>query len=275
MISTNFSSDIAKTLHELGAHDILQMEQYMDFVRCRYFRKTLICRSSIPLNRSINSRVVGELNLASNAAPESAEAPLDPSQRVTYQTSGGGSLTCRSPLTKLALRALQQAWPMPVAFENLLAECRSDAAREGFPTDDATASESLSGDMLTALGAGVVEWRVTPVSYTTTIGERPATTAWARLQSAQGYKAVNLRGELITLDEIHRQTLKHLDGNRSVAQVIDLLVAGLRSGDFVLHPENDKTVITEEEQMRRLLQSAIGKVLENLARQAFISAHLN
>jgi SAM-dependent methyltransferase len=42
MVSSNFSAEVAKTLQELGAHDIVQMEQYMDFVRCRYFRKTLV-----------------------------------------------------------------------------------------------------------------------------------------------------------------------------------------------------------------------------------------
>jgi hypothetical protein len=71
MISTNFSSDIAKTLNDLGAHDILQMEQYMDFVRCRYFRKTLICRNSIRLNRAIDASVVKDLLLASDATSES------------------------------------------------------------------------------------------------------------------------------------------------------------------------------------------------------------
>ena len=272
MISSNFSSDIAKTLNDLGAHDILQMEQYMDFVRCRYFRKTLICRNSIRLNRAIDSGVVTGLLLASDATPSANEVPLDPAQRVTYQGMGGGLLTCRSPLTKLAMRVLRREWPAPVAFASLLAECRSTAAQEGFPTEEAGAANALSGDMLTAIGAGIVEWRVSPVAYTTRIGEKPATSAWARLQASRGYKAANLRGEMITLDEIHRQTLRHLNGERSLAQLIDILVGAPKAGEFVLHPENDKSVITEEKAMRNLLESALGKVLENLARQSFLAA---
>ncbi len=162
MVATNFSADIAKTLNELGAHDILQMEQYMDYVRCRYFRKTLVCGSGIRLNRAIDSGIVAGLLLASDATPTSPEAPLDPAERVAYQGMGGGTLTCRSPLTKLAMRILRREWPAPVAFAALLAECRSTAAQEGFPTDEAQAAVALSGDMLTAMGAGIVEWRVTP-----------------------------------------------------------------------------------------------------------------
>lgn len=89
----------------------------------------------------------------------------------------------------------------------------------------------------------------------------------ARLQ-----RAANLRGEMITLDEIHRQTLRHLNGERSLAQLIDILVGAPKAGEFVLHPENDKSVITEEKAMRNLLESALGKVLENLARQSFLAA---
>jgi len=66
--------------------------------------------------------------------------------------------------------------------------------------------------------------------------------------------------------------LKHLDGTHSLADLTDVQVKALKAGEYVLHPENSKTVITEEAEMRKLLVSALGKVLENLARQAFLLA---
>ncbi|HEX7953834.1 MAG TPA: class I SAM-dependent methyltransferase [Burkholderiales bacterium] len=275
MISSNFSADVAKTLNALGAHDILQMEQYMDFVRCRYFRKTLICRSSIELKRAIDSSIVEGLLLASDATPSTPEPALDPAQRVTYDATGGGKITCRAPLTKLALQVLRRAWPMPMTFTELLAQSRAEATRRGHPVDEASAVAALSADLLTGIGAGVIEWRVSPVAFTTAIPDKPCTSAWARLQAGQGYKATNLRGEIITLDEIHRQTLRHLDGTRRQSDLTSLLVQAVQAGEFVLRPENEKTVVSDEAQMRQLLDSALGKVLENLARQAFIAARPN
>ncbi len=272
MLSTNFSSDVAKTLNDLGAHDILQMEQYMDFVRCRYFRKSLICRNGVQLNRAINSGIVEDLLLMSGAAPEDGELTLDPVRRVAFLAPGGGKLTCRAPLTKAALIVLKRAWPMPMAFRDLLAQSRAEAAQEGYPVEDAAAAEALSADLLTGIGAGVIEWRVTPVAYTTTVGDKPYASALARMQAMQGYRAANLRGEFITLDEIHRQTLKHLDGRRSLSDLTEILIQALKAGEFLLHAEKEKTVITDEAEMRKLLGSALGKVLENLARQAFLSA---
>jgi len=272
MVSSNFSPEVAKTLNELGAHDIIQMEQYMDFVRCRYFRKTLICHSGLRLNRTITHKVVSDLLLASDAAPAPADALIDPAQSVAFQTPAGNKITCRSPLTKSALRILQHEWPMPVPFAELLARSKSEAAGAGQPVDDATAGEFLAGEMLTGMAAGVVEWRLTPVPFATVVGSMPATSPLARLQATQGYKVTNLRGELVTLDEIHRQTLKQLDGTRDVAKLIDGLMTPLRQGDLVLHRDSDKSVVTDEVEMRRLLGPALEKVLANLARRALLAS---
>ena len=136
MVSSNFSGEVAKTLHELGAHDIIQMEQYMDFVRCRYFRKSLICRTGVQLNRTVTPAVVRDLLLSSDAAPVAAkkaspgEAPVD---TETFHTASGYSVNCRSPLTKAALRELHAKWPMPVAFKDLVAHCGGGREGRGVP----------------------------------------------------------------------------------------------------------------------------------------------
>ena len=269
MISTNFSAEVAKTLHELGAHDILQMEQYMDFVRCRYFRKSLICHGGVRLQRAISGDSVKNLLLASNAAP-TEEVVLDPEIRVAFETASGNRLTCKSPLTKLALQILQEEWPISVAFANLLARSKQEAISKGYPADESTAEDFLAGEILTAIGSGLVEWRVSAAPYTTTIGLRPAASPLARLQASQEYRATNLRGEMISLDEIHRQTLRQLDGKRTLPQVVDALLGEVKSGVFKLHSETDKQAITDEATMRNLLGPALDKVLKNLSRQAFL-----
>lgn len=271
MVSSNFSAEVAKTLHELGAHDIVQMEQYMDFVRCRYFRKSLICRSGVRLNRTLTPAVVKDLLLASDAAPvASAQWALDPAQTMSFESAGGYKISCKSPLTKTALRILKGDWPMPLAFAELLARSKAEAAGAGYPADEAGAEEFLAGEMLTGMAAGVVEWRLSPVQFTTVVADMPATTPLARLQAAQGYKVTSLRGELVTLDEMHRQTLMQLDGSRGCAQLTEGLMAPLRRGELVLQRDSDKQPVTDESEMRKLLGPALDKVLANLAKRALL-----
>jgi methyltransferase-like protein len=256
----------------MGAHDIIQMEQYMDFVRCRYFRKTLICHSGVPLTRTITPAVVGDLFLASDAAPTPADAPLDPATTVSFQNSAGNKITCRSPVTKIALRILRSAWPLPVPFKTLLENCKSEAAAAGHPADDATVGDFLAGEMLTSMAAGLIEWRLTPEQFTTTVGSTPATTPLARLQAKDGYRVTNLRGELVTLDEIHRQTVKLLDGARGIDKLIEGLMASLARGELVLQRDTDKSQVTDEGEMRTLLRPALEKVLKNLAAKALLKS---
>ncbi len=127
MVSTNFAPDIAKTLHDLGAHDILQMEQYMDFVRCRYFRQTLICRSAAHLNRQLHPGLVKNLLLASQAVPEAPAESAEVSEVETFRTPGGRGINCRSPITKQALRTLREKWPASVPFQELFTLCKRQA----------------------------------------------------------------------------------------------------------------------------------------------------
>jgi methyltransferase-like protein len=80
----------------------------------------------------------------------------------------------------------------------------------------------------------------------------------------------NLRGELVTLDEMHRQTLKQLDGSRGLAQLTEALLAPVRRGELVLQRDSDKQPVTDEAEMRKLLGPALDKVLHNLARRALL-----
>lgn len=271
MISTNFAPEVAKTLNELGAHDIVQMEQYMDFVRCRYFRQTLICRSGIRLNRALSPGVVKSLYLATNATPAGVPLQLDESHTATFQTPSGHGVNCKSPLTKLALRELQRQWPEPLAFADLVARSKSEAAKEGHPADEASVEDFLAGEMLACMAVGVVEWQLTPVPFTTAVGKTPATSPLARLQASGGYDITNFRGETVKLDEIHRQTLKQLDGSLDMAALTDALLAAVKRGELVLHRDNDKTPVTDEKEMRRLLGPALEKVLANLAGKALLA----
>ena len=259
MVSTNFSPEVAGTLQEIGAHDIVQMEQYMDYVRCRYFRKSLVCRSGIRLNRTLTPAVVRGVLLSSDAEPLDQEQP---SGLLTFKAPSGHSINCKSPLTKAALRHLREQWPMPVSFSDLYRQCGNG---------DASAEEFLAGEMLTCMAAGVVEWRLSPVPFTIVVDQTPAATPLARLQAERGYKVTNLRGETIVLDEIHRQTLKQLDGKRDLGKLTESLMAALKRGELVLQRDSDKAPVTDEGEMQRLLGPALERVLANLAKKALLA----
>ena len=262
MVSTNFAPEVAKTLKDLGAHDILQMEQYMDFVRCRYFRQTLACHSAVRPNRQLGPALVKDLLLASQAAAETTAATGESAdQETTFRTPGGRGITCRSPITKHALNTLRQRWPASIPFAELFELCGSAGAAD---------ANFLANEILTCMAAGVVEWRTSSEAYTTTVPRKPATTPSARLQAAQGRRVTNLRGETVTLDEIHCGILRHLEGTHDMAQLTDRVLAFLTAGGHQLRRDDDNTPVTDPAEMRTLLAAAMEKVLRNLATKALL-----
>jgi methyltransferase-like protein len=271
MVSTNFPPAVAKTLHDLGAHDLVQMEQYMDFVRCRYFRKSLVCRGAVRLNRTLRPEVVKGFWLASDAAP-AGKLDLTPGVAQTFARPGGDSVSCKSPLTKLALTALARHWPQSVPFETLAAESARECTAAGHPPEPGSAERFLGGEMLTCMATGAVEWRLAPAQFTTAVSERPVATPLARLEADGGYRVTTLRGESVSLDEFHRQALRLLDGTRSRAQIGEALMAKFASGELVLQREADGSPVREEREMRSLLATALDKALANLARRALLRA---
>ncbi len=73
------------------------------------------------------------------------------------------------------------------------------------------------------------------------------------------------------LDELHRQTVRQLDGKRDLAQLTDALLASLQKGELMLQRDSDKSAVTETDEMRKLLGPALEKVLANLAKKALLA----
>ena len=92
MLVTNFPPEVAQTLQRV-ATDIIRMEQYMDFVRNRMFRQTLLVHQGAPIRRNLDGRVVKGLLLSSAARPESAQPVLAQGVSETLQSPPTGAST--------------------------------------------------------------------------------------------------------------------------------------------------------------------------------------
>src|SRR5262249_32288684 len=68
MVTGNFGPEIEKTLKIL-ATDQIQAEQYMDFLRNRMFRESLLCLDRVQPNWAVNPECLRVLHVASGARP--------------------------------------------------------------------------------------------------------------------------------------------------------------------------------------------------------------
>jgi methyltransferase-like protein/2-polyprenyl-3-methyl-5-hydroxy-6-metoxy-1,4-benzoquinol methylase len=272
MVPRNFRPEVEQVLQRLST-DIIHTEQYMDFVRNRMFRQTLLCHQGLtPIYGVTPERLLG-LYVASPAKPVSATPDIHSNAPEEFRGLGDITLTSQEPLVKAAMTHLAEGWPREVPFEVLrdTARARLDAP---IIADEITAVRDTQrlGECLltfyTSASTRLVDFHVYPTPMQLDISERPVASPLARLQAEAGNNVTNLRHELITLEHFNRHVVRHLDGTRDRAALLDILaelvakdVLTIRSGDAVIR---DAPIV------RGHLSTALEAQLPRLARLALL-----
>ena len=270
MLASNFPQKVGETLRMI-APGIIRTEQYMDFLRNRTFRQTLLVHKEVPLKRNLGPRDVWGFLVASPAKPVEPDVDAASTDVQKFQVQEGGAvLTTGRPLTKAAMELLARLWPESISFRDLLAQA---ADRIGLTLQDAAqkqqAAEQLGDDLLQCYTRNLVELAVTPRPVAREPGDHPLTTSLARRQAERGRIVCTLRHQNVALDEISRIVLSRLDGSRDRAALVEILASLAADGKLQVAVDGRK--VEDAEQQQRVLQDALPHVLTRLADNALIT----
>lgn len=264
MLPVGLPERVQATLHQI-APDVLRMEQYLDFIRNRTFRATLLVHNDVDLKRNLDWRDVATLHLGTSGTLECSEEALRDNSEVTVVINER-SVGTDEPLIKAAFRLLIDRWPQTVPFEDLLREARALCASEAEEQDD---RERLGGNMLRCLANLLIEARPLPVAAVP-LSERPEAFPWARMQIAAGVRRIsNLRHDSPWVPEFTARLLWYCDGTRDRAQLIEALVASARDAELV--PDPDAAALGPDDR-RALVTQKTDELLASLERNSFFIA---
>ena len=230
MLTDHLAPGVANTLRLL-APDLVQTEQYLDFLRNRRFRQTLLCHKGVSLNRApVPERLEG-LHVASAFRPVSAQPDPGPGAVAEFRSPRGLPVSVGEPLVTAAFLHLADAWPAAVPFRDLRAAALARLGRQAVPDpSDAPDSRLLLASLLKCAAPGAVEFRLSPSRLVAEVSERPRANPLARLQAATGVPVVGLRHEVVALDALDRRVLRHLDGSRDRDQILRALADSAEPG---------------------------------------------
>jgi SAM-dependent methyltransferase len=212
MLGGDLSPQVGQKLAKI-APDLLQREQFLDFLRNQTFRQTLLTHEAATLTRKLSPERIFTLRIATTAQPVNGSADERSEAPAMFRVPEGGVLTTGRPLTKAAMMALVQHSPAAIAFDEL---CALAQARLGTPHPGSREDrDALASDLLQSFAAGVVELHSTPSPFVVVPGAKPRASAVARLQAGRGAQLTNLRHEWITVDDQARRVLPMLSGERT------------------------------------------------------------
>ena len=202
----------------LRVDDPLLREQYLDFLKGRMFRQTLLCGVEHTLDRSPRPQLLLRLAVSSPALPTGG--PTEDG-RTKIEGPGGATLTTAHPRVVQALERVATSWPGAVWVRDLLDDIEEEE------------HETICHALLRCYAANLVHLHVSLPGLTTAVSERPEASPLARRQARGGALVTNLRHDVVRVeDELGRRLVTLLDGSRDRGALVDalrgyLLEAGL------------------------------------------------
>jgi methyltransferase-like protein/SAM-dependent methyltransferase len=269
MVTGNFGPEIEKTLKIL-ATDQIQAEQYMDFLRNRMFRETLLVHNKVNPNWSVQPDALRVLHVGSGARPTAEVKEIKNEENVQYRSASGMQMATNRPLLKAVMQVLNEAFPGTVPFDILRKTARERIG--GDANDPKTIQEDTAvvavGLLNCYMSSDLIELHGMPITFAKKPSDKPTAMPWARLQATKGGAVTNRRHEVLRLNDLDRHLVPLLDGSNGKDAIIEGLAKVALSG--MLNVQKDNITLSDPKDIKTALTSVIDQALQNVANQALL-----
>src|SRR5262249_54566279 len=120
-----YPPEVRERLHEMSGGDIVAREQYLDFLKCRKFRQTLLCHAQVALDRPPKLEWLTRYYVASPARPVVPQPDVHSEEALEFRGRRGAAMSPNLPLAKAAVCILGSVWPLPLRWDELVRRARS------------------------------------------------------------------------------------------------------------------------------------------------------
>jgi 2-polyprenyl-3-methyl-5-hydroxy-6-metoxy-1,4-benzoquinol methylase len=271
MLDAGMGAEVVEKLDELSVNRVAR-EQFLDFLRCRRFRQTLLCHENVQLDLSLKPALIEQFYLAGMIRCESPEPR--PHEHVTenFENRHGARIKTDSPLTKTAFVVLREEWPQAISFPDLLARVRKILEKAGAKSSDPERDErELKTVLFRSYGVGLIDLHTFAAPCFRNVSERPTSSALARWQlQNQDFVTTLYHGAITVSDDLTRELLLLLDGSRDRDTLFRKL--GKKIDDARKAAGGTGPDVVTDEKGSSLLRTALDQNLLKLARLGLLTA---
>ncbi|MBE7637861.1 methyltransferase domain-containing protein [Sneathiella sp. P13V-1] len=227
----NHSDKVKKTLAPMT--NVIEQEQYLDFISNRRFRMTVLTRKGHEIKRSISSEVVKKLCLIPlfGITPDQ---PNDQELRIKRLKEPELIATISGEVAVGAYKEIINAFPKMLSFDQVFSrlEKKLDKSSEEIERD-------LSNLVVRFLFSGLLAARADAAPIASEVNEKPEVFSYARLQAEKQDVVTNLKHDQIKLKVDQRILLQYLDGKNDAERIRKELLKHIASGELNLNKNGD------------------------------------
>jgi methyltransferase-like protein len=254
-------------------NDQILREQYLDFLKNRKFRQTLLCHAGVPLIRTLKPEQVTVYYASSSVRPVSTRPDIYSWTKEEFRTAQGRTVETDHPLAKAALLRLGEVWPRVVRFDDLLALAQTQMQMGAKQEEEKRDSDSLVlGELLLkTYAANAVRLHLHAHNFVLKVSEHPVASRLARLQARNGSVLASLRHTPIKMeDPAGRGLLQLMDGTRDRAAILNQMTGLIASGEVAVHREGQP--MEDAGEAVRFITEHFEESLARMARLALLVA---
>jgi hypothetical protein len=201
------SPEEREMLARVDGDPLLVREQYLDFLKARFFRQTLLCRRGTGLHRDRAAESILKLQVSSRLRPVSASPELDLIGPEQFRSEEGAALTASLPPMKRVLARLAEAWPRRIPVSELGPLAPSDF--------------QLGDFLLQLYAADMISLQTHWNPYVLHPSERPESSRLARLMIDRRERVTNQEHvDVVISGRMGAELLRRLDGTRDRAALL-------------------------------------------------------
>jgi methyltransferase-like protein len=266
MLLANLRADIAQRLAELTP-DTIRREQYMDFLRNRSFRQTLLVHDSVSIDRSMSPQRLRTLGITGFFEPQGSAADFRTSGVAMFRASHDRQLETTNAITRAAVVAISESWASAVRFDDLMQRALATLRAHGVASaaSEAESEATLANDLLRCFSAGLIQLWTRSSPYVAAAGSMPRASPLARWQAKRDLTVTNLRHEPVKLNADVARLIQLLDGTHKVDDIV-------RIGTQWAIANAAVTGIAIPSNAERFVRGVVEKTLAQLGRAALLQA---
>lgn len=259
-----------RTMLDTLSDDPVRREQYLDFLRNRMFRRSVLVRSDVP-SPGPSREGFDRLLAAAAAGPVSTSPQVHSNATEEFRTPDGKNrLATNNPVLKAAMMSLVAIWPralpIPTLRERVAAMLGKPTVPDPAPFD--ASPEALDAALQQCFVTRLVELHAFEPSFAAVPPDRPEASPWARLQAKTSRRVTNLRHRIVELGGFDQLVLSHLDGTRDRPAVVDALASAVGRGEFPIH--RDGKPIGDPAEIRAILDRSLPPSMQRIAGSALL-----
>jgi methyltransferase-like protein/SAM-dependent methyltransferase len=269
-LKTIFPSTLGEAAENLveAFDDLIEQEQYSDFIRNRYFRQSLLCHDDQAITHEIDLEVFERFAFYSDLSPQK-EVSLSDSEQTMFISPARVSFPASHPLTKAALIYLWQNYPDSLPFETVTRNAREKVIDQG-GNPYANQTNQFIRELFNLYVHQAIGASPRAQQFFNQLTPRPRATRLAQVQAYGnlGHLAT-ARHSVIQLDAFSTRLVTYLDGRLTGKELAEHLTQDVLKGDLPLFADDKKLPAAEQvntqiaENCERLLQLlAFNGVLE-------------